>query len=333
MRLRTVGSGFTLLIACTLIAAACSSSSKTAGAAPTTAPSGATTTALHAATAASVTPACKRPHASGQFAQSFTFSGRSRTYQLYVPPAYKGTTRAPLVFDFHGFGSDAVQQMAYGNFKPQADANDFLIVAPDGQVSPAGRHFSFGTEPGLQNDLTMVQSLLAHIESTLCVNVSRVYATGMSDGGAMTSLLACTASDKFAAFAPVAVIIYCASAKTRAVPLISFNGTADPVVPFNGGAVHCCGGTVLKSKPVAMADWAAHDQCNPKFTDTRLGTEVVRRTWSGCAKSSTVSHYIIEGGGHTWPGSIPIKSLGLTTQQIKASDVIWKFFAAHQLSS
>jgi polyhydroxybutyrate depolymerase len=275
---------------------------------------------------------CKRPHKGGQFAQSFTFEGKARTYQLYVPAAYKGTADVPLVFDFHGFGSNAVEQMVYGNFKPEADKSDFLIVAPDGQDGPGGRHFNLSGEPGLQNDLTMVQSLLSHIEATLCVNASRVYSTGMSDGGAMTSLLACVAPDKFAAFAPVAVVIYCGSAKSRAVPLVSFNGTADPVVPFNGGAVHCCGGAVLKSKPVAMANWAAHDHCTAKFTDVRLGSEVVRRTWSGCAKSSSVIHYIIEGGGHTWPGSaIAIKSLGLTTKQVDASSVIWKFFSAYTL--
>jgi len=224
-----------------------------------------------------------------------------------------------------------VQQMAYGNFKPEADANDFLIVAPDGQGAGGGRHFNLTNEAGLQNDIAMAESLLTHIEGTFCVNPARVYSTGMSDGGAMTSVLACVAPDKFAAFAPVAVIIYCGSTKSRPVPLMSFNGTADPVVPYNGGAVHCCGGAVLKSKPVAMADWAAHDKCNPKFTDTRIGSQVTRRTWSGCAKSSATVHYIIIGGGHTWPGSIPIPSLGLTTQQIDASALIWKFFSQYSL--
>ena len=94
------------------------------------------------------------------------------------------------MFDFHGFGSNAVQQMVYGNFKPEADRDDFLIVAPDGQV-PADRHFNLTGEKGLQNDVQMVGALLDHIEATFCVDTHRVYATGMSDGGAMTSVLAC----------------------------------------------------------------------------------------------------------------------------------------------
>src|SRR6202030_2624940 len=144
---------------------------------------------------------------------------------------------------------NAVQQMEYANFNQLADKHNFLIVAPDGQGSGAGRHFVFGNEPGLQNDVLMVQALLNHIEATLCVDASRVYSTGMSDGGAMTSVLACTLPNKFAAFAPVAVVLYCGSAKSRPVAIEGYSGTADPVVPYNGGAVHCCGGAVLPSKP------------------------------------------------------------------------------------
>ena len=78
-----------------------------------------------------------------------------------------------------------------------------------------------------------------------------------------------------------------------------------------------------------MAGWAAHDSCAPAFTDQRLGTQVRQRTWSGCRATSTVVFYIIDGGGHTWPGSIPITSLGMTTSQINASATIWAFFKAH----
>ena len=289
-----------------------------------------------AATPASPQPqaatTCNRPHQSGQFSQTFNFQGVTRTYQLYIPPAYKGTKRVPLVFDFHGYGSNAVQQMFYGNFKPQANQNDFVIVAPDGQTNGGGRHFNLTGEKGLQNDIAMVSSLLSHIEATLCIDPTRVYSTGMSDGGATTSVLACLLPDKFAAFAAVALIVYCGSKATRPVPIEAFSGTADPVVPFNGGQVSCCGHPTLPGAPASMAAWAAHNHCSSKFTEVRLGSEVRRRTWSGCKSGSAAIFYIIDGGGHTWPGSIPISRLGLTTQQIKASDVIWKFFSAHKLA-
>jgi polyhydroxybutyrate depolymerase len=321
----------TLVGVVVLAAAGCSSTSSHASPVPSTGAAAPTLTTTTRVTApAPTTPAsCTRPHAAGQVAQSFTFLGVSRAYQLYVPATYTGTKSVPVVFDFHGFGSNAVQQMAYGNFKPEADRDDFLLVAPDGQV-PANRHFNLTGEKGLQNDVQMVGALLDHIEATLCVDTARVYATGMSDGGAMTSVLACRMSNRFAAFGAVAVVVACGG--TRPVPIMGFAGTADPVVPFNGGRVNCCGGGQIAGASPSMTSWAKFDKCATKFTDTELSSEVTRRTWSGCAPGSAAIFYIINGGGHTWPGSIPIASLGKTTEQIDASATIWKFFQAHPLT-
>ena len=80
-----------------------------------------------------------------------------------------------------------------------------------------------------------------------------------------------------------------------------------------------------------MAAWAAHNHCDPTFHDERLGSEVRKRVWTGCDEGSETVFYIIDGGGHTWPGSIPIASLGKTTTQIDASATIWKFFQSHTL--
>jgi polyhydroxybutyrate depolymerase len=302
-----------------VMAAGCGSSSRAAHAPPTT----------DAPTTTVPVVACARPHAAGQSSESFTFQGVARTFQLYVPRGYTGTKNVPVVFDFHGFGSDAVQQMVYGNFEPEADRDTFLIVAPDGQV-PDNRHFNLTAEKGLQNDVQMVGALLDHIQATFCVDRNRVYATGMSDGGAMTSVLACSLSNRFAAFGAVAVIIACGG--SHPVPIMAFSGTADPVVPFNGGTVSCCGGAHLGAAPDAMAKWAAHNHCAADFHDVRLGTEVRRRTWTGCAPGSAAVFYIIDGGGHTWPGSIHIAGLGMTTDQIDASATIWRFFQAHPLA-
>ncbi len=80
-----------------------------------------------------------------------------------------------------------------------------------------------------------------------------------------------------------------------------------------------------------MADWAKHDHCASTYQETSVDTEVRRRTWHGCDQGSDVVFYIIEGGGHTWPGAIPVARLGKTTTQINASELIWNFFKAHPL--
>ncbi|MBV9255037.1 MAG: hypothetical protein JO054_12470 [Actinobacteria bacterium] len=248
-----------------------------------------------------------------------------------MPRGYDGRTKVPVVFDFHGYGSSAAQQIVYGDFRPLADRDTFLIVAPDGQG--ASRHFNLGGEPGLQDDVAMVNALLDHVEATFCVDTARVYATGMSDGGAMSSTLACKEADRFAAFGPVAVMFYLPGCGAqRSVSMVSFMGTADPVVPFNGGRISCCGNANIGAAPDTMASWASHDGCNATFAEERLSSEVRRRTWSGCKNGSRVVFYIVDGGGHTWPGSIALPRRGLTTQQINASSTIWDFFKSHPLT-
>jgi polyhydroxybutyrate depolymerase len=190
-------------------------------------------------------------------------------------------------------------------------------------------HFNLTGEPGLQNDITMVGALLDHIEATMCIDPLRVYATGMSDGGAMTSVLACE-SDRFAAFGAVTLVVLAPGCAARPVAIVAFSGTADPIVPFNGGTIHCCGNASIGAAPTTMAGWAAHDGCGKAPIDVQLSSEVDRRTWTGCSRG-TVVFYIIDGGGHTWPGAIPLPALGLTTTQIDATSTIWNFFKAHPL--
>jgi polyhydroxybutyrate depolymerase len=96
--------------------------------------------------------------------------------------------------------------------------------------------------------------------------------------------------------------------------------------------VHCCGGALVQPAPDTLAKWAAYDGCGPTFTDEQLGTEVRKRTWPGCQGAET-TFYIIDGGGHTWPGSIDVGRLGHTTKQIDASATLWDFFKSHSLPS
>ena len=205
------------------------------------------------------------------------------------------------------------------------------MVAPDGQGDGVGRHFNIAGTAGEADDVAFTLGILDQLESRFCVDARRVYSTGMSDGGAMTSLLACAASNRFAAFGPVAVVFYdprCGVA--RSVPIAAFMGTADPIVPFNGGKVNCCGGAVVPAAPGSMAGWAGHDGCAAQPEERKLSPMVTLRQWPGCTPPGEVRFYIIEGGGHTWPGAaIDVSFLGKTTREISASETLWAFFQAH----
>ena len=237
-----------------------------------------------------------------------------------------------MLLEFHGYGASPQQQLVYGNFGPLSEREGFLVVAPAGQGSP--RHFTLqGATGGDQDDVEFVADLLDHLEQRFCIDTARIYTTGMSNGGAMSAVLACRLSDRIAAFASVAAVVWgpqCAQA--RPVPIIAIHGTADPLVPFEGGRVECCGNPTIASTPGTMANWAAHDGCAPDPVEEPVAGVVRVRRWEGCAPGGDVRLYIVEGGGHTWPGArVGLSSLGETTKDIDATEVIWDFFADKRL--
>jgi polyhydroxybutyrate depolymerase len=250
-------------------------------------------------------------------------SGLSREFLVHLPPRPAAHMR--LVVNFHGAGSDMRQQEIYSGFDAEADKFGFVVAYPNG-VDAAIREWNFLT-PG---DVNFATDVVATLVRDACVDSAHAYAVGISSGGAMTASLACQASDTYAGFGPVSGDFYipavCARARQR--PIIIFHGTADPVVPYNGGRVGTASGLPVMPAETIAADWARHNGCTSGPDSTRLGSQVVRLTWNGCA--APVVMYRIEGGGHTWPGSaIDIPRLGLTTKQVSATDEMWKFFAAN----
>ncbi len=235
-----------------------------------------------------------------------------------------------LVVDFHGAGSDMRQQDLYSGFDQLADKEGFVVATPNGvdAATPGGidavvRQWRF-LDP---KDVDFAKAIVAALVADACVDRAHAYATGISSGGAMTTSLACRASDVFAGFGPVAAEFYnegyCGAARPR--PLILFHGTADMVVPYAGGPVSVNRGVAVRNTEETAAQWAKHNRCTSGPVTTKVGSEVTRLSWNGCA--APVVLYRIDGGGHTWPGAaIDVDRLGFTTHQVRATDEMWKFF-------
>src|SRR5258707_4185384 len=90
----------------------------------------------------------------------------------------------------------------------------------------------------------------------------------------------------------------------KPLPLVMFNGTADPLVPYGGGAVGFAGrrGNVWSAERTA-AFMARVNGCGGPVTEPLAGspadtTKVVRLDWPGCSSGQPVTLYRIEGGGH-----------------------------------
>lgn len=250
---------------------------------------------------------------------SVVSGGMGRTYLLYVPPGYDGTRPAPLVLNFHGLGSNGEQQHLYSGLVPIAGREGFLLASPD------GINRAWLLTPGV-NDIEFTRDLVAEISRLACVDPDRVYATGMSNGGFMSSALACRAGDVVAAVAPVAGLTPANDLCGEPVPLVEFHGTDDRIVPYEPGILAPTGGP-FAGIPALMEGWATHNGCDGEPRDAVVSDSVTFREYQGC--DVPTGHYVIEGGGHTWPGGLAVQRLGETTKEISAAEIAWAFFEAN----
>ena len=144
----------------------------------------------------------------------------------------------------------------------------------------------------------------------------------------MANRLACEAADMFAAVAPVAGAYtqHEECDPVRPVPMMIFHGDADPVVPYNGA------GELFPPVEDFAAGWAVRNGCDTEPDDSVVAPDVTERRWAECDAGADVVLYIIDDGGHGWPGTARPGAEAVTTDSISATDLIWEFFEAHPLS-
>jgi poly(3-hydroxybutyrate) depolymerase len=197
--------------------------------------------------------------------------------------------------------------------------------------------------PAPADDLEFLNQMLDQIALKFSVDTTRIYATGLSEGGLMAMKVGCSMSDRIAAIAPVGA----AMPKTmiclpsRPMPVVMINGTSDPVVPFRGGTEHNLDVKVVSVEDSAKA-WAKLDRCAEKPSQTKLparekgGMETKVDTYDGCQQGAQVVSYSVKGGGNTWPGGEQYeveKQIGKTSQDLNANETIWNFLVTKKLAA
>jgi polyhydroxybutyrate depolymerase len=248
---------------------------------------------------------------SGDLPGELVFGGLPRTYQLHVPAGLDHP--AGLVLNLHGAGQTGGEQAEVTNYNAIADQNGFVVVYPDGiDFSWAdGRGASVPDRQGV-DDVGFLAALIDQLSRDYGIPRGRVFATGMSAGAFMATRLACQRADLVAAIAPVAGTLGAAfgCAPSRPVSVLQMHGTADPVVPFNGGSMLGRGGySDVVAAPAMAQRWRDVDRC-PAPVDNGHGF-----TASGCAGGTEVVFIQVDGLGHTWPEN--------------ASQLSGQFFATH----
>ena len=226
-----------------------------------------------------------------------------RQYLVHTPASFSGSAYYPVVMLYPGKGASAqAAQAAYGlDVLPALLVYPYPTVGSEGVLAWQGAPYSSKAD-----DVAFSTRVLDDLQANLCIDRTKIYAAGFSNGGGFAAYLGCSAAaDRFAAFAVIAGAMYapagdCTPKKPR--PLLSVHGDQDSVVPYSG--------SLTRHLP-HIDNWikkrAQANGCTAQ-TGGSGGFNIYTTTWSKCKDDATVQNIRIQGGGHGW-GQITNTSL------------------------
>ncbi len=271
--------------------------------------------AAEAQNAPAAPSSCGLPLAPGILQQQLVSGERQRAYRLFVPPGYDGRTAIPMVLDLHGSGGTAAGQARNSGFEEVAAREGFAVASLQAEDS----RWNVPVADDRADDAAYVSDVIDHVAARLCTDRARVYATGFSGGGRMSSLLACVLNTRLAAIAPVSGLRWPAPCAGRPIPVLTFHGLADPQNPYSGMAAGR-GAEWLESVPDALAGWARHNGCGSNVIPDDPAGPLSTMRYADCREGAEVRMIRIDGLGHTW-----------TRKEIDTTAVMWQFFKNHRL--
>lgn len=324
----TVTSSSTLGPASPPLTSPTSSSSSTVP--PSTEGAGASLTSTAISTSPSPTPA-SAPTAEqltpGLHPLETEVGGLRRTWELVVPA---GPVRAarPLLIVLHGVGARGDDMRGFG-FEASAGPAGVLVAYPDawdGSWNDGRTDIESTAHLQQVDDVGFLRAVVAKAQSVAGADPTRIAVVGFSNGALMAGRLACEAADLLAGAAMVAgsgaqgLSERCAA--SRPVSVLIVHGTADAVVPFNGGTIAAYKGRRRgAAAPVAamVATWAKRNGCTSS-AEGAVGADprrVVEVRGVDCPGGYAVRLDRIEGGGHEW----------YSGNDFATTATVWRFFA------
>ena len=224
-------------------------------------------------------------------------SGQEREYLLYVPQSYDRAKPTPLVISLHAAALWPATQMETSQWNKMADQHGFIVVYPSGTgfaplpFLPSLPIWLLRPEAELSANVGFISELIDKLQAAYSIDPTRIYANGFSNGGAMTFALSCTLSHRIAAVGTVAAaqdqLPWSWCKDSRPVPMIAFHGTADRLVPYDGGK-SWASPRAFPHIPTWAANWARRNRCEPDPIDSAVAADVTRREYTNCADDAAV---------------------------------------------
>ncbi|WNO54174.1 alpha/beta hydrolase family esterase [Stakelama saccharophila] len=257
-----------------------------------------------------------------------------RPMLLHLPSGFDGEGAAPLVFLLHGSGGTGAAMLRDSKLAATADAHGFVLAAPDAGIA-AGNGFVWNIPgvptvtgavpgPGDPDDVAYIRTAIRYLADRGCIDPARVYVTGLSGGGRMTSWLGCVADDRIAAIAPVVGLRAGNPNATdtsrpdpatcrpdEPMPVMAFAGDEDETNPIAGGGA----GYWQYSMHAAEQRWAQLNHCAAAPSTRWVRAGVYEERYTDCRGDADVIGRISVGKGHSW---------------VADNEAMWAFFSAYR---
>jgi polyhydroxybutyrate depolymerase len=255
--------------------------------------------AVDCSTAQALTP--------GETTESVMVGGMARTFVRHVPQGYTGEKPVPVVIDFHPLGSSGSGWKGSTGWAELADQEGFIVIWPDGVGNSwnAGRCCRTAMEQNI-DDIAFTRAIITSLQKDACIDRKRVYATGCSNGGGMAFRVACDAADVIAGVAPVDFDCVTSAAvnepscgpecaPSRPISEIQFRGTADALVPYEGG-MRDGGTTTFPGAEQTFGSWGEINMCSD--TPVALPGRPSCEQYPMCSNGVSTVLCTIENGSH-----------------------------------
>lgn len=258
-------------------------------------------------------------------AETISHDNQVREYMLYVPSSYNSANPTPVVMNFHGFGGQAAEYMNYADMRSLADAENFILVYPQGTCLDGSSHWNTslpgGDNKSSADDFGFIEALINDLNSGYNINQERIYACGYSNGGMFAYGLANYKSNLVAAVASVSGTMLDFNAPTsHPMPVIHLHGTNDGVIPYNG--------TSDWSSAQSVIDYWVNfnNTITTPITDSDSngGMTIEHYLYDQGDSSVSVEHYKYVGGDHVWFNN--------TYQGKNAAQLVWSFLSKYDIN-